>query len=288
MHASTHTEWDESAIVQRGLLHTLPNNTLSPPTCRAISPRQAICFSIPRVKPALTELPKQYFKCPPREDTLGFVQLPIHQKKGWGGWNPCLYVPASPYPLIIRPRSRNNIPHFATPALHSLPCATSRIHPHSLIPPSSFLKATCSQPVWLSCTLPMKGFLLGWDWVQPSRALAGSEAEAGASFPSSSTPTATPHACSGLALSPRSRLLVSAVPNCLQQQKRARTRERVGTMLACWAVTRQARTQRFVLMLPRFRLCSRVIFMKMDVVFFKCQWVVSFFLFFFLDGTRSN
>lgn len=174
--------------------------------------------------------------------------------------NPCLYVPASSYPLIIRPLSRNNIPHFGAPALHSLPCATSRIHPHSLIPPSSFLKATCSQPVWLSCTLPMKGFLLGWDWVQPSRALAGSEAEAGASSPSSSAPTATPHACSGLALSPRSRLLVSAVPNCLQRQKRARTRERVGTALACWAVTWQARTQRFVFMLPRSGLGGSVIF----------------------------
>lgn len=120
--------------------------------------------------------------------------------------------------LLLSVLSQNNIPHFGARALHSLPCATSRIHPHSLIPPSSFLKATCSQPVWLSCTLPMKGFLLGWDWVQPSRALAGSEAEAGAS--SSSTPTATPHACSGLALSPRSRLLFSAVPNCLQQQKK--------------------------------------------------------------------
>lgn len=43
----------------------------------------------------------------------------------------------------------------------------------SPFPASSFLKATCSQPVWLSCTLPMKGFLLGWDWVQPSRAWLG-------------------------------------------------------------------------------------------------------------------
>lgn len=81
-HTHTHTQkMDESAIVHRGLLHTLPNNTLSPPTCRPVSPRRAICFSIPRVKPALTELPKQYFKCPPREDTLGFVRLAIHQKE---------------------------------------------------------------------------------------------------------------------------------------------------------------------------------------------------------------
>lgn len=107
-----------------------------------------------------------------------------------------------------------------------------------LIPPSSFLKATCSQPVWLSCTLPMKGFLLGWDWVQPSRAWLRAEAGASLANPpqppslSFSSPTpfptaqTTPHARSGLALSPRRRLLVSAALNCRQQLKRARERER--------------------------------------------------------------
>lgn len=43
----------------------------------------------------------------------------------------------------------------------------------------------------------------------------------------------TPHACSGLALSPRRRLLVSAALNCRQQQKRARER---GEREQCWFV----------------------------------------------------
>lgn len=91
-----------------------------------------------------------------------------------------------------------------------------------------------------------------------------------------STPTATPHACSGLAVSPRSRLLVSAVPNCLQRQKGARTKEREWE--PHWLVELfldKLRTQRFVFVLPRSGLGARVIFMKMDVVFLKCQRVAS-------------
>lgn len=136
-----------------------------------------------------------------------------------------------------------------------------------LIPPSSFLKATCSQPVWLSCTLPMKGFLLGWDWVQPSRAWLGPRS------PPPTTAQTTPHACSGLVLSPRRRLLVSAALNCRQQLKRARERDIVergeGTVLACWTVTWQAWIQRFVFLLsnPGSVLVG---FIKIDVVFIKC------------------
>lgn len=62
-------------------------------------------------------------------------------------------------------------------------------------------------------------------------------AEAGASLAAPHPPAAqtTPHACSGLALSPRSRLLVSAVLNCRQQLKRARERRgnSVG-LLSCY------------------------------------------------------
>lgn len=215
------------------------------------------------MKPALTDLAKQYFK----SVLSGKTQLALCSSLS-------IKISASvfslsPYTLIIRLSYRIIVLIFTlwfSPS-HSLP-------PSPLIPPSSFLKATCSQPVWLSCTLPMKGFLLGWDWVQPSRAwLVLRPASQSPQPPPSPTAQPTPHACSGLALSPRRRLLVSAALNCRQQLKRARERDTVergeGTVLACWAVTWQAWTQRFVFLLsnPGSVLVG---FIKMDVVFIKC------------------
>lgn len=126
--------------------------------------------------------------------------------------------------------------------------------------------------------------------MQPSRALAGAEAGASSAAPQPPPPQqppplptprhhsaaqTTPHACSGLALSPRSRLLVSAVPNCLQQQKRARKREgesgnSVG-LLSCYLTSLDSKV-----CVPAVEswLCVSGFFMKMDVVFIKCWWVV--------------
>lgn len=124
----------------------------------------------------------------------------------------------------------DHIPHFHSLVLPLSSCSCRARPPLLPFPPSSFLKATCSQPVWLSCTLPMKGFLLGWDWVQPSRAWPGLGArlalpQAYCHPPPSPNAQPSPHACSGLALLPRRRLLVSAVLNCRQQLNRARKRD---------------------------------------------------------------
>lgn len=76
-----------------------------------------------------------------------------------------------------------------------------------------------------------EGLFIGLRLSAAKQGLAGAEAGASSTAPTPRPPPppltqTTPHACSGLALSPRSRLLVSAVLNCRQQLKRARARER--------------------------------------------------------------
>lgn len=125
-----------------------------------------------------------------------------------------------------------------------------------------------------------EGLFIGLRLSAAKQGLARAEAGANLAAPHPPAAQTTPHACSGLALSPRSRLLVSAVLNCRQQLKRARERdivERVeGTVLACWAVTWQAWIKRFVFLLsnPGSVLVG---FIKMDVVFLKCCWEVMVF-----------
>jgi len=148
-------------------------------------------FSIPRVKPALTELAKQRVSSVLfRSDTVGFVHFPIDlgllvfYSLTCYSYYPVFLTESYPlifYSPVLTPTHPSLLPRL--PAC--LPAC-----PSPLIPPSSFLKATCSQPVWLSCTLPMKGFLLGWDWVQPSRAWL--ELRLGPGSPPRS-PTAQPH-----------------------------------------------------------------------------------------------
>lgn len=62
-----------------GCCTPLPTPPFHLPRVRPVSRRQPICSSTPGVKPALTDLAKQYFKCPQWGDTVGFVQLPICQ-----------------------------------------------------------------------------------------------------------------------------------------------------------------------------------------------------------------
>lgn len=76
-----------------------------------------------------------------------------------------------------------------------------------------------------------EGLFIGLRLSAAKQGLAGAEAGASSTAPTTPPPPppppltqTTPHACSGLALSPRSRLLVSAVLNCRQQLKRARAR----------------------------------------------------------------
>lgn len=74
-----------------------------------------------------------------------------------------------------------------------------------------------------------EGLFIGLRLSAAKQGLAGAEAGASSTAPTPPPPSltqTTPHACSGLALSPRSRLLVSAVLNCRQQLKRARASER--------------------------------------------------------------
>lgn len=150
--------------------------------------------------------------------------------------------------------------------LSILPPPHSTAQTSPLIPPSSFLKATCSQPVWLSCTLPMKGFLLGWDWVQPSRALAGAEAGASSAAPQPPPPPSTSTPLPSPTPTPLYRplhmpvlvwpcrpeadyLFLLSLIAYSSRKEPERERERVGTVLACWGVTWQAWTQRFVFLL---------------------------------------
>lgn len=81
-----------------------------------------------------------------------------------------------------------------------------------------------------------EGLFIGLRLSAAKQGLAGAEAGASSTAPTTLPPLpppppltqTTPHACSGLALSPRSRLLVSAVLNCRQQLKRARARARAS------------------------------------------------------------
>ncbi|KAK5935608.1 hypothetical protein CgunFtcFv8_020956 [Champsocephalus gunnari] len=67
-----------------------------------------------------------------------------------------------------------------------------------------------------------EGLFIGLRLSAAKQGLAGAESGASLTVPQP-PPTAqpTPHACSGLALSPRRRLLVSAALNCRQQLKGA-------------------------------------------------------------------
>lgn len=109
-------------------------------------------------------------------------------------------------------------------------------------PPTSSFPPFCAFPPPYSTLLIFKSHMLPARLAQLHPANEGlfiglrlsaakqglARAEAGASLAAPHPPAAqtTPHACSGLALSPRSRLLVSAVLNCRQQLKRATERER--------------------------------------------------------------
>lgn len=227
-HYRLKNDWRTIAVAYSSQRHPFTSHM------QPISQRQPICFSIPRVKPALTELAKQYFKCPLWEDTVGFVQFPIYQ-------NLCLFVAPSPYTLIIRLSYRIIFLIFTlesppTPLSSSFPpfCAFPPPYSTLLIFKSHMLPARLAQ-----LHPANEGLFIGLRLSAAKQGLA--RAEAGASLAAPHPPAAqtTPHACSGLALSPRSRLLVSAVLNCRQQLKRATERERdivergEGTVLAC-------------------------------------------------------
>lgn len=86
-------------------------------------------------------------------------------------------------------------------------------------------------PARLAQLLPAnEGLFIGLRLSAAKQGLAQAKAGASLTIPSSTPPypiaQPAPHACSGLALPPRRRLLVSAALNCQQQLKRARARER--------------------------------------------------------------
>lgn len=127
---------------------------------------------------------------------------------------------------------------FSASSLCLYPSLSLPVFPPSLFFPP-FVKSLLhsSLLLWLSSSLPMKAFLLGWDWVQPSGARPG-RAKATA------TQAHYHHRCCaapGLRERER-RLLVSASPNCRQQLKRTRESERgeaEQTVLACSPVIDQ-------------------------------------------------
>lgn len=133
----------------------------------------------------------------------------------------CSLTLYSYYPSFLQ----NHIPHFHSrvpPPLSSFPpfCAFPPPYSTLLIFKSHMLPARLAQ-----LHPANEGLFIGLRLSAAKQGLA--RAEAGASLAAPHPPAAqtTPHACSGLALSPRSRLLVSAVLNCRQQLKRARERE---------------------------------------------------------------
>lgn len=232
-HDRLKNDWQTIAVAYISQRHPFTSHM------QPIAPRQPICFSIPQVKPALTELPKQYFKSVFSGKTRLALCSSLSIKSPASVFLPHLILllsvfftesyssfllSSSPPPPLLLPFVLCLPPPYSTLLIfksHMLPARLAQLHPAN------------------------EGLFIGLRLSAAKQGLA--RAEAGASLaapppPSShqpQPPTAqtTPHACSGLALSPRRRLLVSAALNCRQQLKRARERDIVergeGTVLAC-------------------------------------------------------